>query len=116
MAPIFCSKFLKLLNQTKFQEKCRNHENCNFFSKENLSFRGVVVITLVSYTRGPQFKPGWGLNPFDTLPQHSVMFVLIWDMSKFLLEFAQMDFKNELVKLYSNKNCEFVQKQENWFS
>ena len=73
MAPIFCSKFLKLLNQTKFQEKCRNHENCNFFSKENLSFRGVVVITLVSLSKGPQFKPGWGLNPFDTLPQHSVL-------------------------------------------
>ena len=38
------------------------------------------------------------------------MFVPIWDMNKFLLEFAQMDLKNEFVKLYSNKGCKFVQK------
>ena len=68
------AKFLKLLNQAQFQEKCRKVQICNFFSKGNPSFRGVVVITLVSSSRGPQFESGWGLNPLDTLPQHSVFY------------------------------------------
>ena len=48
IAPIFCSKFPKLLNQAQFQEKYRNHQISNFLPKEKLSFRGVVVITLDS--------------------------------------------------------------------